>query len=123
METLSDMEVWMKQIVKYNEAYGSGSVATVSGWINALFPYVKNGRTPRRRNPWFAQPTTAIPLNKYPVYHASVPFKWSYHNLEFNMRAMVGHTVVGELKEANDLLPVGTLQIFPAWIILHMPDE
>ncbi len=119
MENLADTKDWLSKILKYNAEYGSGAVSTVSGWINALFPYLKQGA----RNHWFEDKTSKIEPSHYPAYHASVPFKWLYYGQEFDMRALVGHVVEGHLvkeDEKNVLLPRGTLTLFPAWIILHM---
>ncbi len=117
--TLAETKDWLSKILKYNAERGSGSVATVTGWINALFPYLQKGN----RNHWFENQTSKIEPDDYPAYHASVPFTWFYHGQEFDMRALVGHVVKGHLvkeDEKNALLPRGTLTLFPAWIILHM---
>ena len=119
MENLDETKDWLSKILKYNAEFGSGAVSTVSGWINALFPYLKQGAL----NHWFEDKTSKIEPSHYPAYHASVPFKWFYYTQEFDMRALVGHVVEGHLvkeDEKNVLLPRGTLTLFPAWIILHM---
>jgi hypothetical protein len=111
-----EIKDWLSKVLKYHDVNGSGTVPKVSGWINVLFPYLKEAQP----NPWFQRKGCKIAPVKYPSCHASVPFKWNYIGDKKDMRALIGHVILSELTQEDSLLPLGTIMPFPAWIILHM---
>ena len=60
-----------------------------------------------------------IDPDSYTSYVASVPFKWVYHREEFNMKALIGYSILGEVAVEGGEYPVGTLKVFPAWAIYY----
>lgn len=90
---LADQKVWQSL---YHEGGGSGG-PFVTGWVNALFPYIKGPKGDCTRinryslsleegRGFYAGPCTS----DMPSGMASVPFKWLYHSEVYMMKFLGG---------------------------------
>lgn len=91
-----DRSRW-ESFYKHRSASGGDRV---SGWINALFPYVQ-GTSDRcdRRNPWIVERAESVNSNAYPKGNVAAPFEWEFPlgsvEMEFGA-GFVGVTQDGE---------------------------
>lgn len=117
-EKCDELQNWFCRILKYHHYYQSGQTPKVSGWINALFPYLKH----KEKNPWFEKEESEISPNKYSSCNGTVNFKWNHCGNIMDMRALIGYMFMGRLLEKDSdcsVLPVGSIMLFPAWVIGH----
>ena len=144
----NDLKCWWSKIYKFNEAQGSGTVATVTGWLNTLYPYIRKNI----QNPWIVHSSAVIKYNAYdkfksffkipkfsfrrrhrqadeveladyPSYVASVPFTWFYYEQKHKMNILIGYALLGQVAVEGSLYPKGTLKVFPSWIIYYKEEE
>lgn len=83
---------------------GSGG-PFVTGWINAFFPYKSGYQTCNRESikPWEFKTNTAV--TDIPTGISSVPFKWKYYHLEYDMYVSAGFIGVTRDPDTGDLSP------------------
>jgi hypothetical protein len=93
-----DIEFW-RSFLKISG--GSGG-PHVSGWINTLFPYLDDNRknygieySKYLNRPFGGGPN---PYN-FPIGLSSVPFKWEYYDIVYNMRFVGGIIGVSQSKD------------------------
>jgi uncharacterized protein DUF4419 len=91
---------WWESFYKEGSRGGSGAVSRISGWINWLFPYMKNSRTGDDlvRNPKMG--VSGLDYGdgfeewQYPSSLSRVPFEWNYYGEVFNMELVAGVSAV-----------------------------
>lgn len=85
---------WWESFYKENAGRGSGAVSKVSGWINWLFPYVKDYNDELVRNPKVdvlgLEYGDGISEREYPASLSKVPFEWNYFGRIFKMELLAG---------------------------------
>lgn len=95
----------------FKESGGSGG-PYISGWVNVLFPYLKDWRTktvsfksPQLdwRKPKGMGGTTS---DSFPSGVSAVPFKWEYYTKKFDMQFLGGFVGVGQDKTTRIVAPL-----------------
>jgi hypothetical protein len=103
---------WWESFYKKNSGRGSGAVSKVSGWINTLFPYVRQewGRDDDLiQNPKMGLSNLeygdGLSERQYPSSLSKVPFEWNYYGQIYNMELLAGVSSVVQNPETLALSP------------------
>lgn len=100
---------WWESIYKEGGFRGSGSVSKISGWINWLFPYVRDGEGGFRKNDKVGvqglKVGDGLEAKDYPSSLAKVPFEWNYYGQVFQMELLAGITAVVQDQESYAVAP------------------
>lgn len=89
---------WWESFYKLNSRGGSGAVSKVSGWINWLFPYIKDSGDQLEQNSKVGVSRVefgdGLEECDYPSSLAKVPFQWNYYGQIFDMEFLAGVSAV-----------------------------
>ncbi|KAJ3441393.1 hypothetical protein M0812_13403 [Anaeramoeba flamelloides] len=117
-------EFW-ESFYKYRSFSGGEEI---SGWINVLFPFSKNGDKnpycvkyqpnkpfPKSNNPFHSD---SLPFSDFPTGISKVPFKWTYYSSTYKMDFYSGFT--GLLQDEKDK---GALRTNIGWVVAYKKEE
>lgn len=105
-----DIEFWRS----FLKVSGGSGGPHVSGWINTLFPYLDDNRKNYaiEYSKYLNRPFDGGPNpDDFPIGLSSVPFKWEYYDITYNMRFVGG--IIG-VSQSEDL----TVRPEAGWAII-----
>lgn len=103
-----DKSFWTN-IYKINGPQGSGGT-TISGWVNAFFPYINSWRSPGNFD--LKNSSCSVTSNygkspdNYPLGLTSTPFIWEYLGNNFEMQFLAGFVGTSQDPDSKSIRPV-----------------
>ena len=103
-----NVRMWQSFVKEHSMSGGDN----VSGWINVLFPYLKDWQTKltTERNPYMARSKWdsdwgGVSTDSFPSGFSSAPFTWNYYGKEFPMKFTAGFAGVAQDPDSLALRP------------------
>lgn len=103
---------WQTMVKLRNNGMVSGRCEYITGWIQILFPYLKNGKETLLR-PWNDMYWTGPDAKDFPTIINSVPVDWKYHGKKMKLSFHAGS--LGFRQDPAD----GTLIPTVGWFVSH----
>mmetsp|Transcript_24811 Transcript_24811/g.29942 ORF Transcript_24811/g.29942 Transcript_24811/m.29942 type:complete len:212 (-) Transcript_24811:130-765(-) len=96
---------------------GSGGYNFISGWLQILFPYLKNDRLNTRLRPWQEMYFSGPEPEEIPSIISAAPVDWEYYGTTYNLHFHAG--IIGCVQNSVD----GTLMPVNGWFVTHDPEK
>uniref|UniRef100_A0A7S4IPZ5 Uncharacterized protein n=1 Tax=Odontella aurita TaxID=265563 RepID=A0A7S4IPZ5_9STRA len=96
----------------------SGSEPKISGWLQILFPYLKDGELSGGLRPWQDMYFHGPAPENFPSVISSAPVDWVYYGSVHNLHFHAG--ITGFVQDSDD---GGTLAPLVGWYVTHDPHR
>jgi hypothetical protein len=108
---------WQSMVKLRGVRMGSGDYDFISGWLQILFPYLKNGKLNTRLRPWHEMYFDGPKPEEIPFVTSAAPVDWKYYGTTYNLHFHAG--IIGCIQNSLD----GTLMPVNGWFVTHDPEK